>query len=260
MRSRSFSVVVMVGLLVLGVGPGRAFAGGDQGTTPEYWDQEAARYRRYAVEYQTKADVYTAKADELQANGDPLFEEYRAKAAEALAMVAYKRERAAEFQAKADALRGGRDGIGNKPNEGEERRLEKPKEDPVAKARAKAKEAAREAEAREKEQAHALELKRYVDDLKVELEVRKVKTRTRCERLNKVRRVTAFKQEKTLNALETLKARLEAAEQGNKVEEAAGIRKAIDAMNRRTARTIARQAKDARTCTEQSAPTSTVGP
>ncbi len=252
--------MVMVGLLVLGVGPGRAFAGGDQGTTPEYWDQEAARYRQYAVEYQAKADAYTAKADELQANGDPLFEEYRAKAAEALAMVAYKRERAAEFQAKADALRGRRDGVGNKPNEDEDRRIERPKEDPAAKARAKAKEAAREAEAREKEQARAQELKRYVDDLKVELEVRKVKTRTRCERLIKVRRVTAFKQEKSLNALETLKARLEAAEQNNKVEEAAGIRKAIDAMNRRAARTIAQQAKYARTCTDESAPTSTVAP
>ncbi len=229
MIRKLFVTAATAGLMIFGMSSGPAWAGGGSSETPEYWDQEAARYQQYGAEYQAKADELQAKAEQMQANGEAGFEKYLAKAQEMRGAIEHKLAKAAEFKARAEAMKD--------------------------KAKAKAAEAkARVMEEKAKRDAKVGGLKKYAEDLKAEVqakaEARKMRIQNRCEKMARVRAIMASSQEKAQVALGRLKASLAEADE----EEAVKIQKKIDVLTKHMTKSANIQTKFNKVCTTATPP------
>lgn len=262
MIRKLFVTAATAGLMIFGMSSGPAWAGGGSGETPEYWDQEAARYHQYAVEYQAKADELQAKAEQMQANGEAGFEKYLAKAQEMRGAIEHKLAKAAEFKARADALRaklGAGGGSGGKGSDDEFDASDLPKdmksEEMKEKAKAKAAEAkARAMEEKAKHDTYVGELKKYSEDIKADLQARaeakKARIQKRCEKMSRMQSVMASNQEKAQVALDRLKTSLAEADE----EEAVKIQKKIDILTKHMTKSANAQAKFNKVCTTATPP------
>lgn len=271
MIRKSFVAIVTATLLTFGLGSATAWAGGGGSSeTPEYYDQEAERYLQYAAEYQAEADRLQAKAVEMQANGTPGFEEIFAKAAEKRAGVEYKKGKAAEFKAKADALRTngwdgntGKDGAGtfpDKENMSDEMKAE------AKRMKAEAKERAKEGKA--KAEAHNKELKKYAHDLRVEAEAKmqlhaetqaeekKAKVQAHCNKLSQIRKMMADGSSKAKVVLVHLNRALNEADP----EKAVKIQESIDRINKHIAKTALMKYRFDKMCSGTPTPAPTPAP